>query len=85
MAVIMNVVGLFMALLFALFTIIMFSDQLSCIMNNTSTIDKLKKNIDEKNVESSWDLIKEVFGGDFSLMWFVPFNNNAELTVESQY
>eukprot|EP00343_Euplotes_focardii_P001759 CAMPEP_0205802492 /NCGR_PEP_ID=MMETSP0205-20121125/4832_1 /ASSEMBLY_ACC=CAM_ASM_000278 /TAXON_ID=36767 /ORGANISM="Euplotes focardii, Strain TN1" /LENGTH=40 /DNA_ID= /DNA_START= /DNA_END= /DNA_ORIENTATION= len=40
-------------------------------MNNTSTIDKLKKNIDEKNVESSWDLIKEVFGGDFSLMWFV--------------
>ena len=46
--IIINIFGLFIALLFCMFTIIMFWDQLSWIMNNTSTIDKMKKTINKK-------------------------------------
>jgi len=34
---------MFMAVLFCLFVIIMFCDQISCILGNTSTIEKLQK------------------------------------------
>ena len=35
--------SMFMALLFDLFVIVMFCDQMSCILDSTSTIDKLQK------------------------------------------
>ena len=35
--------SLFLAMLFDLFVIVMFCDQISCIVDNTSTIDKLQK------------------------------------------
>lgn len=41
-------ISLFLALLFDLFVIVMFCDQISCIIENTSTIDKLQKKRDEK-------------------------------------
>lgn len=38
---IMTGIAMFMALLFCLFVMVMFCDQISCIIENTSTIDKL--------------------------------------------
>lgn len=36
-------IAIFLALLFGLFVLVMFCDQISCIIDNTSTIDKLQK------------------------------------------
>ena len=45
-------ISAFLAILFGLFVLIMFCDQISCILQNTSTVDKLKKErnlgVDEK-------------------------------------
>ena len=46
--IVLTVASIFLALLFALFVAIMFFDQMSCILENTSTIDNLKK---EKGME----------------------------------
>mmetsp|Transcript_6706 Transcript_6706/g.11265 ORF Transcript_6706/g.11265 Transcript_6706/m.11265 type:complete len:112 (-) Transcript_6706:44-379(-) len=42
-------VSMFLALLFDLFVVVMFCDQISCIIDNTSTIDKLQKKREEKS------------------------------------
>lgn len=39
----LNILSLFISLLFTIFTFVMLQDQFSCIVNDTSTIDKLKK------------------------------------------
>ena len=56
--------SLFMALLFAIFVLVMFYDQVSCILENMSTIDKLKYKramtqgkkveIDDKKSRTNW-------------------------------
>lgn len=70
--VVLNVIGLFLAVLFGLFTAIMFGDQVSCITEDTSTIDRLKNTESKNKQKSSWELIKDVFGGGFGASWFVP-------------
>ena len=39
--VVITGIAIFLALLFCLFVLVMFCDQISCIIDNTSTIDKL--------------------------------------------
>mmetsp|Transcript_6175 Transcript_6175/g.9980 ORF Transcript_6175/g.9980 Transcript_6175/m.9980 type:complete len:133 (+) Transcript_6175:956-1354(+) len=73
-AVFIAVAGIFLGLLFAIFVAIMFYDQISCIIDNTSTIDKLKfkraiqkggKITDEpKRERSYWQNFCEVMSGD---------------------
>ena len=41
--VVITGIAIFLALLFGLFVMVMFCDQVSCIIDNTSTIDKLQK------------------------------------------
>ncbi|CAI2374838.1 unnamed protein product [Moneuplotes crassus] len=84
-ATIMNCVGIFLAVLFASFTGIMFYDQMWCIIFETSTIDKLKKTLRKESGKGTWELIKESFGEDFSLRWFIPIQIERKITIESQY
>ena len=69
--------SIFLALLFALFVVVMFCDQLCCIANNTNTIDKLKEKRDKKagkrsaekvgkkSSRTGWQNICEVMTGDY--------------------
>ena len=98
-AMVISVVSGFLAVLFGLFVAIMFFDQMQCIMENTSTIDEMKKrsgmvNRDEEikgeNAEgrSAWENLKEVFGGadkPFSFWWFMPIANERDLIVEREF
>ena len=69
----------------------MFCDQISCIINNTSTIDKLQKTAVEggerKSKKTSWQRIDEVFNGGkgFSVWWFFPTDVPKMLTIESEF
>ncbi|KAL8426073.1 hypothetical protein Efla_007346 [Eimeria flavescens] len=56
--------------IFGLFTIVMFCDQLSSILSNTTGIESLQKVKNEK--KSACILLKEVFGGPFGFYWFLP-------------
>lgn len=62
----------------------MFFSQMSCVAQGTSTIDKLK-GIEKATSKTGWQLVKEVFGGDFSISWFFPTRIQLELTIEEQY
>jgi hypothetical protein len=42
-AVVLGIVSGFLAVLFGLFVAIMFFDQIQCILENTSTIDEMKR------------------------------------------
>ena len=46
-SILLNVGGIFMGVLFGTFTAIMLFEQISCIINETSTIDKLKKTLNK--------------------------------------
>ena len=90
MTLIAAVVGIFLDLLFGLFTIVMLFDQLTCILWDNSTIDKLNKKRGKKESElerevSKWQRLKNVFGGRVSLSWLVPTDVRIDLTIESQY
>ena len=80
--------AIFLALLFCLFVTIMFCDQISCIINNTSTIDKLQKTKeDRQSKKSKWQRIDEVFNGGrgFSVWYFIPTDVPKQLSVESEF
>jgi palmitoyltransferase len=65
-----GIFAFFINLVFALFLGVMLQDQLYCVINNTSGIDLLqKKPIENRPVKDSFE---EVFGGRFSLKWFIP-------------
>merc|ERR1719510_1410001 len=57
-------------IMFGLFTLIMGCDQLSHILSGSSTIDKLQGKTGEKR--GAHDSLSLVFGGAFSLTWFLP-------------
>ena len=88
-------VACFCAVLFGLFVAIMFVDQIQCIVENTSTIDNLKKKNpnfveDAKSRESEkrsgWQNIKEIFGGHSpGLSWLMPWDLQNEMDVEREY
>ena len=72
--------------IFGLFSVIMIFSQYYYIVEDTSTIDRMKKTQSLiKNKKSRWEKVKEVFGGDFSYKWFLPIPIQFELTIESQY
>ncbi|KAL8274527.1 hypothetical protein Esti_001548 [Eimeria stiedai] len=56
--------------IFGLFTVVMFCDQLSSILSNTTGVESLKRMKNEK--KSACQLLKEVFGGSFGCYWFLP-------------
>lgn len=73
---------------------IMFFDQMQCILANTSTIDNLqaKRGKAAENIKgeqggkrTSWENVKEVFGSDFSIMWFYPVDVPKVLSVEREF
>ena len=78
--IVIGIASVFLALLFGLFVAIMFCDQMQCILGNTSTIDKLqeKRGMTDSfkgkaaSSRTSWQNVKEVFGGDFNIWWFFP-------------
>jgi hypothetical protein len=55
----------------------MLVDQISCIVNNTSGIEILKKNpIQQRSLRESFE---ETFGGRFGITWFLPTSVKANL------
>ena len=92
--VVITFIACFLAVLFFLFVVIMFVDQIQCIMENTSTIDSLKKK-NNKEVEddrseasyskSSWDHICDVFGERLSWTWLFPTDIPKKLIVEREF
>ena len=62
----------------------MLSDQISSILEDTSTIDKLKKTELIKS-NNAFTLIKNVFNNESKIRWLIPLRLNINLTLESQY
>ncbi|XP_023938737.1 palmitoyltransferase ZDHHC3 [Bicyclus anynana] len=60
------------ALLFAIFTLVMFGTQLHAIWNDETGIEQLKKEQARWVRKSRWKSIQAVFGR-FSIFWFSPF------------
>jgi hypothetical protein len=89
LSIVMAAVSLFLALLFGLFVSIMFCDQISCIINNTSTIDKLQKigEKERKSKKTAWQNIDEVFSGGkgFSIWWLLPVDVPKTLIIEREF
>ena len=83
--VLLGLIAVFGAALFALFIGVMMYDQIYCIMNNTTGIDSLKHvKTDKRPVRESF---KEVFGGRFSIRWFLPIpisRRDSEFVKESE-
>ncbi|KAI1285517.1 Palmitoyltransferase ZDHHC3 [Halotydeus destructor] len=69
--IILLVCVIFEALLFAIFTCIMFVVQVQAIWNDETGIEQLKKETGSKS--RSWKSFRNVFGIRFSLSWFSPF------------
>ncbi|VDN50215.1 unnamed protein product [Dracunculus medinensis] len=61
---------LFEATLFAIFTLVMFSTQLSSICNDQTAIESFRSLMPGPN---GWKNIQMLFGGPFSIKWFSPF------------
>jgi len=72
--VILMIFLIFESLLFAIFTAVMFSTQLSAICTDETSIEQLKKEGATWGKKSRWANIKSVFGSPFSLKWFSPFH-----------
>lgn len=72
--VILMIFLIFESLLFAIFTAVMFSTQLSAICSDETGIEQLKKEGASWNKKSRWANVKSVFGSPFSLKWFSPFH-----------
>ncbi|EEB16521.1 Palmitoyltransferase ZDHHC3, putative [Pediculus humanus corporis] len=74
----------FEALLFAIFTAIMFGTQLQAIWNDETGIEQLKKEEARWVKKSRWKSIQAVFGR-FSLAWFSPFTRPPLKTKVESY
>ena len=97
--VILCVVGIFLAVLFCIFVCVMFYDQITCIVEMRSTIDKLqikraislgKKYVeDPKPSKTWWENICEVMTGKmhlgFDIYWLIPTDLEYPLCVEAEY
>lgn len=65
---------LFEALLFGIFTAIMFGTQLAAVCSDETGIEQLKKEQARWEKKSRWLSMKAVFGHPFSYRWFSPFH-----------
>lgn len=64
---------LFEAILFSIFTAVMFGTQLSAICSDQTGIESLKQ--ERQRTNDSWKKnLSVVFGGPFSIKWFSPFS-----------
>ncbi|VDK37872.1 unnamed protein product [Gongylonema pulchrum] len=63
---------LFEAILFAIFTFVMFGTQLNSICTDQTGIESLK-NEQYSTGPDGWKNMQMIFGGPFSLRWFNPF------------
>ena len=88
------IVSVFLGILFAIFVVVMFYDQMDCILSNQSTIDQLQlkrgnmdsdisKMMSEKR--SGWENVKMVFGGDFDIWWLFPTEPPKRLVFEQVF
>lgn len=66
---------LFEAILFSIFTCVMFGTQISSICSDETAIESLKRNNgwdDDGKKRTSWKNLQVIFGGPFSLRWLNP-------------
>ncbi|XP_064467472.1 palmitoyltransferase ZDHHC3-like isoform X6 [Ornithodoros turicata] len=80
--VILLVLLIFEALLFAIFTMVMFASQIQAIWNDETGIEQLKKEVARWRRRSPWRSVRSVFGR-FSLSWFSPFTSIG--TIDSTF
>ncbi|XP_076370520.1 palmitoyltransferase ZDHHC3-like isoform X2 [Tachypleus tridentatus] len=66
---------MFEALLFAIFTLVMFGTQVQAIWNDETGIEHLKKETVRWQKQSPWRSMRTVFGR-FTLGWFSPFSGS---------
>lgn len=64
----------FEALLFGIFTLVMFCTQISAILSDETQIETLKNEEPKWIKKNKWSSLKAVFGGEFSIKWFSPFS-----------
>ncbi|KAM7063117.1 palmitoyltransferase ZDHHC3 isoform 3-T7 [Molossus nigricans] len=72
--VILLILLCFEGLLFLIFTSVMFGTQVHSICTDETGIERLKRKQQPRVHPGSWKMVKETFGGDFSLNWFNPFS-----------
>nr|XP_009491645.1 PREDICTED: palmitoyltransferase ZDHHC3 isoform X1 [Pelecanus crispus] len=73
--VILLILLCFEALLFLIFTSVMFGTQVHSICTDETGIERLKNQKPTWEKISGWEGMKLAFGGTFSLGWFNPFSN----------
>lgn len=86
--VILLICLVFEGLLFAIFTCIMFADQMQAIWHDETGIEQLKKETGKRwNRRQRWRSMRAVFGlKGFNLAWFSPFTRiESKVHVESNY
>ncbi|XP_013911220.1 PREDICTED: palmitoyltransferase ZDHHC3 isoform X3 [Thamnophis sirtalis] len=73
--VILLILLCFEALLFLIFTSVMFGTQVHSICTDETGIERLKKEQPSWEKTNGWEGMKLAFGGNFSLRWFSPFSD----------
>lgn len=64
----------FEALLFGIFTLVMFCTQVSAIFSDETQIESLKQEEPKWARKSKWNSMKSVFGSEVSIKWLSPFD-----------
>ncbi|KAM4705800.1 palmitoyltransferase ZDHHC3 isoform 2-T6 [Rhinophrynus dorsalis] len=81
--VILLILLCFEGLLFLIFTAVMFGTQVHSICTDETGIERLKKENPTWEKASSWEGLKQAFGGSFSPSWFSPFSRTLYQEVPS--
>ncbi|XP_029398620.1 palmitoyltransferase ZDHHC3 isoform X3 [Mus pahari] len=76
--VILLILLCFEALLFLIFTSVMFGTQVHSICTDETGIERLQRTKQPREQSGSWKSVQEAFGGDFSLNWFNPFTRPCQ-------
>ncbi|OII71789.1 DHHC family palmitoyl transferase [Cryptosporidium ubiquitum] len=71
------------SLIFGIFCMAMFVDQVICIVNNTTGIEHLKQEYLYSKKKSVYSLFIQVFGSKFSWRWFLPTMTRPPFTTNS--
>ncbi|XP_077347702.1 palmitoyltransferase ZDHHC3 isoform X1 [Lithobates pipiens] len=81
--VILLILLCFEGLLFLIFTAVMFGTQVHSICTDETGIEKLKNETPSWEKASSWEGLKQAFGGSFSPGWLSPFSGTIYQKVPS--
>ncbi|XP_049997638.1 palmitoyltransferase ZDHHC3 isoform X1 [Microtus pennsylvanicus] len=79
--VILLILLCFEALLFLIFTSVMFGTQVHSICTDETGIERLQRKTQPREHSGSWKSVQEAFGGDFSLNWFNPFTRPCQPVI----